>query len=635
MNNTFDQSRQEGRPKRIGRFQIFIIITAVFVAVLLYQYVSIMLVQPKPERPSTLARPMVERGPILDRNGRILAIQTKLYSVTAWTPHIEEPEETAAILADILDLDPDMLITSFREREGFMYVKRKINPSTSRRIQAEQESGRLQGISLEPEAARSYPEKGLASQIIGYVGVDNNGLAGLEYTYNNELSPDPGESAEETVYGNQIFLTLDMNVQFFAERIAAEAHTEHSADSVMILVMDTESGDILASACKPDFDPNNFTEFPAEIRQNRAVTDAYEPGSVFKVFTMASILELGGIEPGETFLCDGSYEIEIPGAENEIISDLRPHGIVDAQRIIQYSCNVGMAYASERVEPEPFYSMLRSFGFGFPTGLPFPGETHGQLRRPSSWSVRSKPTIAFGQEISVSAVQVVTAATALANGGILLRPHIIKKIVAPDGAILESFDREPVKQIISPGTANRLLAMMETATEPSGTAREAAVDGIRISAKTGTGEMLDKETGKYSEEAFLASTLAIFPADEPRYIVYGVIDYPKGEEYYGSRIAAPVVREVIEELATYYGIPRTGDIIVKHPGKISVEERSEPVFDGTMPDLRGMSKRELLPILKKETYRFEIYGSGWVVDQEPSPGAPLEEGAEIILRLDS
>jgi cell division protein FtsI (penicillin-binding protein 3) len=635
MNNTFDNSRQDGKPKKVGRFQIFIIITAVFVAVLLYQYISIMLVGPKPERPSTLARPMVERGPILDRNGRILAIQTKLYSVTAWTPHIEESEETAEILADVLDLDPEILLTAFREREGFMYVKRKITPSTSRRIRAEKEAGRLKGISLEPEAARSYPEKNLASQIIGYVGVDNSGLAGLEYTYNNELSPDPEETTEETVYGNQLFLTLDMNVQFFAERIAEAAYTQHSADSVMILVMDTENGDILASASKPDFDPNNFAEAPVEIRQNRAVTVAYEPGSVFKVFTMASILELGGIEPDETFYCDGTYEIEIPGGENETISDLRPHGVVDAQRIIQYSCNVGMAYASERVDPESFYGMLRSFGFGFPTGLPFSGETHGQLRRPSAWSVRSKPTIAFGQEIGVSAVQVVTAATALANGGILLRPHIIKKIVAPDGTILETFDREPVKQVIAPTVANRLLAMMETATEPAGTAREAAVDGIRISAKTGTGEMLDERTGKYSEEAFLASTLALFPTDEPRYIVYVVIDHPKGEEYYGSRIAAPVVREVIDELATYYGIPRTGDIIVRHPGRISVENRTEPVFDGTMPDLRGMSKRELLPVLKKEPYRFEIYGSGWVVDQEPSPGSPLEEGDEIILRLDS
>lgn len=635
MNNTFDNSRQNGEPKKFGRLHIFIVITAVLIAVLLYQYISIMLVQPKPERPTTLASPMVERGPILDRNGRILAIQTKLYSVTAWTPHIDEPEETAEVLADILDLDAQLLLTSIRERDGFLYVKRKITPSTSRRIRAEKEAGLLNGISLEPEAARNYPEKNLASQIIGYVGVDNNGLAGLEYTYNSELSPDPGESAEETVYGNQLFLTLDMNVQFFAERIAEEAYTEHSADSVMILIMDTESGDILASASKPDFDPNNFAESPAAVRQNRTVTDAYEPGSVFKVFTMSSILELDGIDPEETFYCDGSYEIEIPGSDNEFITDLRPHGVVDAQRIIQFSCNVGMAYASERVDKESFYAMLKGFGFGVPTGLPFSGETHGQLRRPANWSVRSKPTIAFGQEISTSAVQVVTAATALANGGILLRPRIIKKIVAPDGTILETFDREPVKQVIAPSTANRILAMMETGTEPAGTAREAAVDGIRISAKTGTGEMLDEETGKYSEEAFLASTLAVFPTDEPRYIVYVVIDNPRGEEYYGSRIAAPVVHDVIEELATYYGIPRTGDIIVRHPGKISVENRSVPVFDGIMPDLRGMSKRELLPVLKKEPYRFEIYGSGWVVEQSPEPGDTLEGGDKIILRLDS
>jgi cell division protein FtsI (penicillin-binding protein 3) len=401
--------------------------------------------------------------------------------------------------------------------------------------------------------------------------------------------------------------------------------------------MEARTGDVIASVSKPDFDANRFTSYSRSERENRPFTFAYEPGSVFKIFSMAAILDLGGITPSDRFFCDGAYRINIPGEEeDEIIHDLRSHGDVTAQKIIQYSCNVGMAYASESVSAEPFYSVLKEFGFGSPTGLPIPGEASGQLRTPSAWSIRSKPTIAFGQEISVSAIQAATAGTVFANGGYLLRPHVIHKIVGPDGRIIEEYDREEQKQVVSAQTARQLLLMMETATFPGGTAQDLFIEGTRISAKTGTGQMLDRETGKYSEEAFIASTFAIFPTNDPQYIVYVVIEHPKGESYYGSRVAVPVVRKLIEELIAYYKIPREGDVMVRHPGRVEIPriEELELTTGDPLPDLSGYSKREILPLFALDGVSIYIDGEGWVTSQTPGPGTIIREGMIIRLELE-
>jgi len=628
-------TKNKGSVREPKRFRFFLIITAVFIAVLLWQYISIMLVKSKPESPSTLTKPIVERGPILDRNGKILAIQTKLSSVTAWTPHIEKPEETAAILHRILGIDEEEFLEEFRSDEGFLYVKRKISPTDAEAITTEKEAGNLAGISLEPDYGRNYPEKNLAAHILGYVGTDNTGLSGIEYSYDHELSPEQVESEQEVIFGNQIFLTIDLNLQHLADKIAEKAYEENDAESVMLLIAGAKTGDILASVSKPDFDPNKFTDYSVSERQNRPVTFSYEPGSVFKIFSLACILELGGVDLDDTFYCDGEYLIEIPGKEDEVIHDLRAHGTVNPQKIIKYSCNVGMAYASERVERGPFYSKLKDFGFGSPTGLPLPGEAAGKIRNPDDWSIRSKPTIAFGQEISVSAVQVIAAATVLANNGMLLRPHIIKKIVAPDGRIIEEYHRDPLGRVTSSYTANELLLMMETATYSGGTASNLSIEGFRISAKTGTGQMLDRETGKYSETAFLASTIAIFPTQDPQYIVYAVIENPKGEEYFGSRIAVPVVRETIEEMISYFRLPRKGDMIVRHPGKVEVtgDEPISAALGDPLPNMKGLSKRQILPLLELEGVSVHINGEGWVTSQKPAPGTIIKKGMDIILEL--
>jgi cell division protein FtsI (penicillin-binding protein 3) len=523
-----------------------------------------------------------------------------------------------------------------RERSGFLYIKRKVSQSESAAIRSMINSGELPGISLEPEYGRNYPERGLASHVIGFVGTDNIGLDGIELTYDNVLSPPVSDfSNSGTLYGNQLVLTLDVAIQYFADKAAEDAWNQYDPDSVMIMIMDAKNGDFLAWSSWPGYDPNNFTAASSLEKQNLPVVAAYEPGSVFKAFTIASFMDLGGITPASSFFCDGAYEMSFPNSsENIVINCLGVHGTVHAEEILKYSCNSGAASASETVTRQDFYDKLTEFGFGSPTHLPFPGETAGILRKPSDWSGRTKPTIAIGQEVSVSAVQIVAAATAFANDGMVLEPHIVKRIVSPEGKTMESFDRRPVRQAISPETAKASLLMLESVTEPGGTGTRAAIEGTRVSIKTGTGEIYDPATGTYSAGAVLASALAVFPTEDPRFIIYVVIDHPRGREYYGGRIAAPIVGNLGRELIRYYGMPSPGSSSVVHDGTITVKEPQDASIGTSMPDLTGYSKRQLMPLLEQEVVEVTIQGTGWVVRQTPSPGTPIDARSIIVLELE-
>ena len=613
------------------RFIAFFILTLVLSLIILGRYFFLMVLTPASNRPSTAKEERIERGPILDRNGRILAIQNEMDSVEAWMPYVRDPRQTASLLGNILKIAPSSLLEKMQSRRGSLWIKRKITPTEGDQIRKLQEEKQLPGIYLRKEYGRSYPEQNLAAHLIGYAGIDNIGLEGLEYTMDDVLSPGNLLNPSQERYGNQIFLTLDVNIQYFTEKLAREAFEENNADSVTMLVMDAKNADILAYVSIPDFDPNNFSSAPQEKRKNRPIVTAFEPGSVFKVFSLASLMGLGGISPTSQFHCNGSYENDnFPGS----INCLGIHGWVTPYEIIKYSCNAGASYASDTVTNAEFYGFLRDFGFGIATQLPLPGESNGLLRPPEKWSARSKPTLAMGQEILVSAVQLITAATVFTNGGLLLKPHVIDRIVSPNGKVIQSYRREPVRQVISPEVATEILLMMETATEEGGTAWRLKTPGIRVSSKTGTAQMADPETGKYSDSAFGASCLAIFPTDNPQYILYILIETPKGDSYYGGTIATPVVKQLIDELSLYGDIPRIGETEVDHSGRISLPQPKRLVLGEVLPDFTGFSKRELLPLFKKEDLIIHIEGEGWVVRQNPPPGTPLKPGLVLTLELE-
>ena len=420
-------------------------------------------------------------------------------------------------------------------------MRRHISPEQSAAIRAARDRGELRGIDLQPEQARSYPEGELAAHVLGFVGVDNVGLEGIENSFNYVLAPDTIAPKGTEVFGNQVVLTLDVNVQHGMEQLADDARSEHDADAVYIVVATAATGEILAYAAEPSFDPNAYAAVPKERWRNAIATMPYEPGSVFKIFTMASLLQSGAITPSMKFPSPGYYRRKLAGGGTIRIGDLGVYGDLDAENILRYSSNAGTAHASDRIDADTFHHLLRMFGFGDPTGSPFPGESPGTLRDTGEWSGRSKPTIAIGQELSVTALQMIQGASAFANGGMLLRPLLVREVVAADGTVVKPFAAAPVRQVIDPEVAARVLAMMETVAT-KGTGRLAQLKGYRIATKTGTAQVFDAEAGSYSNEHLIASILGILPADDPRFIAYVVIRHPKGEQRYGGLIAAPLLK---------------------------------------------------------------------------------------------
>lgn len=616
------------------RFRIFFIFLFFLSITVLLRYAFIMLI-PTPDIES-IEFPDVERGPILDRNGRLLALQTELNSVEAWLPDVENPEETAKILSENLDgVSYDSILEKLSSDSGinFIYIKRKISPTEAERIRNQLRSGHLKGVSIKPEYGRNYPEKELAAHVIGYTGTDNVGLDGIEYKFNSILSPPVISGSQDILYGNQVYLTIDLNMQYIIEQIAEKAYIENKAEKVMILVMGAKTGEILSYVSIPTFDPNNFQKYPLKSRDNHPVTFAYEPGSVFKIFSVASFMELGGITADDTFDTTGGYNPDFFQRYNTTpINDLGNYGVLNAETTLVHSSNVGVSYMSETVKAEEYYRLLKNFGFGQTTGIPLGGESNGILRDPSLWSLGSKATISFGQEIAVSAIQIITAATVFANSGVLLKPQIIKKVVAPDGRIIKEYGKDPVREVISPEIADSVLKMMQKVTE-EGTARRAKIDGFNISAKTGTAEMADKTIGGYSTTDFLGSILAIFPTEEPEIIVYIVIDRPMGDYTYGGRIGSPMVREIAEELIPIMGLNLVNTKKFIHTTNIDLTKTYIQAKNNIMPDITGYSKRTVLNFLKDYNLKGNLNGDGWVILQFPPAGTEITENMTVYVEL--
>ena len=615
-----------------GRFAIFGIISAVFILLILWKFFSLMILS-DPGESYWSESTDVERGPIWDRNGEILAMQVQLQSLATWRPDLGNKEKISFLLSGIIDMPEGEINQILQGETGFDWIKRKLSATESKKIEELIDAEDLPGIILRPEYGRIYPKKDIAGYIIGFTGMDNHGSAGLEFWYDDYLSPKPKSGEEGTVYGNQLYLTIDINLQYLAEQTAQKTLEKYDADNVMILVMDAKNGDFLAIASYPGFDPNNNENWNENDIFGPPFAFAYEPGSVFKVFSISSFLQTNSITPNDEFFCNGYYEKDFGNGVIESIDCLGNHGSVNAQKIIMESCNAGAAYASEQIDKESFYNTLTLFGFGSQTSLPYPGESNGILAYWEDWSGMTKPTIAMGQGISVSAVQLITAATVLTNNGQLLEPHIVDRIVSPKGEIIQQTNRKIAADVMSPENAREMLSYMITATSPSGTARRAAIEGIVVAAKTGTAEVWDRNIGNYSEKEFIASCLGILPASDPELIVYVVIDYPKKESFYGGVIAAPVVGQIGEELVTYLGIPRDDEEIVYHSGSVTIYGMDKIEIGDIVPDLLGFSKRDLAAIILDDRFDVIINGNGWVISQSPPAGTPIGEKTKLILEL--
>jgi cell division protein FtsI (penicillin-binding protein 3) len=518
------------------------------------------------------------RGTIYDRNFREMAISVEVPSIAAYPKQISEKKATARALANVLKMTASEVSKKLTSTKQFVWIKRQTTPKEVEAVKKLE----LKGIGFIPECNRFYPNTTLAAQALGFTGLDGHGLEGIEFFYNQDLKAADNnyrvfkdalgeEFNAETnpvtlARGNNLVLTIDSNIQFITESALKETVDKYSARSGIAVVMQPKSGAILSLAHYPLFNPNAYTDFDKETWRNRAITDPIEPGSTMKIFSAAAALESGMTTPSSIFYCEnGAYRIG-----KNVVHDSKRRGWLSLQQIIKYSSNIGAVKISEKIGAKKLYQTFRYFGFGEKTGVDCPGETAGSLTHYMYWSKIDTGTISFGHGISVSALQLIRAVSAIAHDGILMRPYIVQAITDRHGKTVKTFKPQRVRRAISAQTALHIRNIMKTVITKGGTGVNAALEGYAVSGKTGTARKID-ESGKYSDKKHVASFVGFTPSDNPEIAIVVVIDEPR-EKFYGGTVAAPVFKKIAQETLNYLGIPpqdTTGQLRVSRDGEVS------------------------------------------------------------------
>ncbi|MDR1546892.1 MAG: transpeptidase family protein [Deltaproteobacteria bacterium] len=642
------------------------------------------------------------RGEILDSRGEKLAATVPVEAVFIDSQAAKDLGSSLWPLYRALKVDYEDLALTLEQDRRNIYLKRNLSSQEAAAVRAL----KLSGVALDQGSRRDYPNGPLAAHLLGFVSRYGEALEGLELTLDAKLSGksrkfkvrrdvygrimvDSPELVVEQPKGASAVLTLDMRIQNIAERSIAKAVIEHSAKSGMALVVRPSTGEILASAVFPGFDPNDYAASPLESRRNRILTDVFEPGSVFKIFTVAAALEENLVTPQSVFFCEnGVYQID---ANHFIRDDGAAYGDLTVSEIVQHSSNIGASKIGERLGSAKLHNYISRFAFGQKTGLAFQtGEAAGRLRPPSEWHVIDLATGAFGQGLSVSALQLIMATAAIGHDGVLMRPYLVSKIVAPDGEVLESFGPQIVRQVVSPMTAKQVMAMMRLAVMRGGTGFRADIEDYPVAGKTATGQKVSEGANTYSKNKYVASFVGLAPYYDPQLCVLVVLDEP-WPDYYGGKSAAPVFREIMSQALPLLDVPVVEEpappawpaleqansgapgVLTKYPAYNTLSVKLKPgdkgrgrlpdlwtddrapeiEFDrlggpegpvelrppepdgtpGVMPDLAGLSMREVLRLMGPYGLTVEFQGSGLAVGQEPASGALVESGQLAKVRF--
>jgi len=597
------------------------------------------------------------RGSILDRNGTTLAESIHMDSCYAEPRNIKDVDGTAGVLAPILGIPKSELVAKLSLNRSFTWIQRWLAPEVATRIR----NMRLPGIGFAPESKRFYPNMEIAAHVVGFTGYDPNGLEGIELKYDSTILGNSGYMIMErdalgrniaitnTVIkdsspGKSVVLTLDKTIQFIAENELAKAVTESNAKGGMALVMESDTGKILAMANYPTFNPNAYSRYSLAQLRNQVVVDSFEPGSTFKVFTIASAIDSGSIRASDLYNCEnGTYRVA-----DRIIHDDHPYSRLTVSEIIKYSSNIGAAKIAFKMGEDKLSPYLRNFGFGGRTGIDLPGESPGSLKR--HWYGVDLATISFGQGVSLSAVQLVSALSAIANGGNLMRPYLVEQILDDSGMVTQQFEPQIVRRVISPETARIITKMMETVTGEGGTGTKAALDGYRVAGKTGTAQKVDPVTRTYSPSKRIGSFVGFVPADKPKLTIAVIIDEPQGVKY-GGVVAAPAFRGIAQNTLAYLKIPPNVPITAKSktavakvpPVPATPEVDALSYGDGDveetsaggeiMPNFRGMSMRRVLQVMEKRGINIRLIGSGQAGEQNPPPGQKIRGADEVWIKF--
>jgi cell division protein FtsI (penicillin-binding protein 3) len=501
------------------------------------------------------------RGIIFDRLGREIALNLERESLYGDPESLDLTNENIKKLALVVEKEPRVILSKIPEGGRFAWIERKLGPEAAEKIRALD----IKGLGLLPEAKRYYPNGDLASHILGFVGIDNQALEGIELQYDKYLKTAGGKiflgrdasgrtlssGVNTEAKGNNVVLTIDEVLQHITEKELDRAMVKWRAAAASVIVMDPFTGEILALANRPSYDPNRPGSASNSERRNRAITDCYEPGSTFKIVIGAGSLEEKIVRPNSLFdVSRGGIE-----AGGKTIRDVHQYGVLSFQEVIQKSSNVGSIMVGMKLGKERIYQYAKLLGFGEKTGIDLPGEVSGWMVPPEKWSGTSIGAIPIGQEVAVTPLQVLRAYSAIANGGFLVRPHVVSEVMSPDGQALVSFRNREKKRVLSARTAELFKDILKSVVEEGGTGQSASVNGNEVAGKTGTAQMINPLTKRYSKEKYVSSFVGFVPADDPKLAIIVVVYEPKGQ-IYGGVVAAPVFRDIADKALSYLDIPR-------------------------------------------------------------------------------
>jgi len=597
------------------------------------------------------------RGSILDREGRELAVSVESFSVYAVPDEVGDVSGAAQLLARWTGEPEHEIAARLRQKREFVYVARKIDPAVARRIRER----RLPGIRLVAETKRFYPKGSLAAAVLGYVGTDDKGLGGIEHLYDETIRGKAGEivalkDARRSVYGEaesptakppregaSLTTTLDAALQFAAEKELSAAVQTYGASSGVLVLMDPWTGEILAMANAPGFDPNRYNKFTAEQRRNRAVADAHEPGSTFKIVTGALALEDRAVDLREIIETgDGTIRVA-----NTTISehDSKRFGPLTLGGIFEHSSNVGIIRVGLRLGAARLYEGARALGVGRPTGVDLPGESPGIFRPLARWSALSAASISMGQEVALTPLQVARMVAAVANGGLLVTPRVVTRVTDPEGDIREVPSPQPTR-VLSEDTARKLRGILVDVVE-RGTGTRAAVPGFLVGGKTGTAQKAGP--GGYQPGRYIPAFVGFAPAESPRLVCVVVLEEPRGKLYYASEVAAPVFSSFVSQALAILRVPPArqrvpSTMLAAAPARYSggfvpAALRGADLSAagtsraGETPDALGLSARQALALFARSGLSVRLRGTGFVVAQFPGAGALARPGQVSQLHL--
>lgn len=591
------------------------------------------------------------RGTIYDRNKRPLATSVVQEVLCVVPSRVTDVAKLADALSPYAKMPAEKIIEKIRKTQLYLiYLRRGLDVKTVEKIKAM----KLKGVVFRSESSRRYPKDVLASNLMGFANVENKGLEGLEYKFDARLAGEAGKQVlikdnsrreivalAQTVHevrdGDHLVLTIDEIIQYITERALDGVVDSFSPDSVSAVVTNPKTGEVLAMACRPTFDPNKPSTYKAERLRNRVVTDVFEPGSAFKPIAAAAALERNVITPEDRVYCElGSLRYH-----GHTFHDVHPFAEISFADVIAQSSNIGMIKVVSLLEPQCLYGYITGFGFGKLTGIDLPGESAGIVHPPSKWSGLSMGSIPIGQEISVTSLQLAAAYSAIANDGILMRPYLVSAILGPDGKAIEKTHPQAVRQVIKPATARSLKKMLERAVT-SGTGDEARLAGYDCAGKTGTAQKPNLVDGGYYHDRYVSVFAGFVSAKDTVACIVVVVDSPKGRKYYGGQVAAPAFKEIAQGILNHLEIPpvKPEEQLAPEPDRplvarttlIAKEDDAEnSVVEDVnglplMPDVKGMTMRAVLDLLSEYSSCFQFEGSGVAVSQEPAPNERIVSG---------